>query len=337
MFEDTIRELKELQGQRVAVPDPVDEDGYLDRECPAEKCLFGFKVHQEDWRDKVRDEEVFCPFCGHAAPARQWATREQVEHLKTAALAQIQERLGTALRRDTARWNQRQPRNGFITMTMSCREGSRSVVVPAAAVEPMRLKISCPACSCRYAVIGAAFFCPACGHNAAELVFSQSLAGIRRAIEVLDGVRSAIRDRDAAATTVRLLTENGLQNAVTAFQRFAEAVYVRIPGAKAPRRNALQNLAEGSGLWQKACGKGYDTYLNPQELAALTRFFQQRHLLAHTEGIVDAHYIARAGDREYRVGQRIVIKESSVRECVTLIEKLAAGLALDGQAASAAP
>jgi hypothetical protein len=22
-----------------------------------------FKVHQQDWRDKVRDEEVFCAFC----------------------------------------------------------------------------------------------------------------------------------------------------------------------------------------------------------------------------------------------------------------------------------
>jgi Zn finger protein HypA/HybF involved in hydrogenase expression len=48
----------------------------------------------------------------------------------------------------------------------------RHVLLPPAAAEPMRLKITCPECSCRYAVIGAAFFCPACGHNAAELVFT---------------------------------------------------------------------------------------------------------------------------------------------------------------------
>ena len=44
MFEETLRELKRLQGAQVAVPVPADADGYLDRECPAEKCLFGFKV-----------------------------------------------------------------------------------------------------------------------------------------------------------------------------------------------------------------------------------------------------------------------------------------------------
>src|SRR5215471_2785859 len=99
MFKDTLQELKRLQGATVAVPDPVDAEGYRDRECPAEMCLFGFKVHHEDWRDKVRDEEVFCPFCGHAAPAQSWATREQVESLKATAVAQIQQRLGSAMKR----------------------------------------------------------------------------------------------------------------------------------------------------------------------------------------------------------------------------------------------
>ena len=91
----------------------------------------------------------------------------------------------------------------------------------------MRLRIVCPACSCRYAVIGAAFFCPACGHNAADLMFSQSIAGIRNALDALPGVRAAIPDRDTAETTARLLVENGLQNAVTAFQRYAEALKFR--------------------------------------------------------------------------------------------------------------
>lgn len=329
MFEETLRELQRLKGAQVAVPVPADAEGYLDRECPADKCLFGFKVHEEDWRDKVRDEEVFCPFCGHAAPARNWATREQVERVTSAAMAQIQQRVGSAMKRDATRWNQRQPHKSFIRVTMRVTDGPRTVVLPLAAVEPMRLKISCPACTCRYAVIGAAFFCPACGHNAADHVFTQSIAGIRQALNALDAVRAAIDDRDAATTTVRLLNENGLQNAVTAFQRFAEAVYSRLPAASKPRRNAFQNLAEGSALWQTACGKGYDAYLESSELTALTRYFQQRHLLAHTEGIVDADYIARTGDREYRTGQRIVIHETAVRECVGLIDKLAAGMAAD--------
>jgi hypothetical protein len=52
-------------------------------------------------------------------------------------------------------------------------------------------------------------------------------------------VRAAIPDRDAAETTARLIVENGLQNLVAAFQRYAEALYGRFASAEKPRRNAF--------------------------------------------------------------------------------------------------
>ncbi|MCI0466831.1 MAG: hypothetical protein L0Y57_07485 [Beijerinckiaceae bacterium] len=110
------------------------------------------------------------------------------------------------------------------------------------------------------------------------------------------------------------------------FQRLRRNCYSSLPQ---PRRNAFQNLAEGSDLWHSATGKRYSDYLDSGELVALTRFFQQRHLLAHTQGLADADYIARIGDTAYRVGQRLVIREASVRECLALIEKLATAMATD--------
>ncbi len=330
MFEDMIRELRRLEGsQQVSVSIDADEEGYFDRECPAAECLFQFKIHEDDWRDKVRDEEVFCPFCGHTADSDKWWTQDQVEHAKKVALAHVQQRLGRAMKRDADRWNRRQPRNSFISITMKVDNRPRHIPLPLAAAEPMRLKITCPECDCRYAVIGAAFFCPACGHNAAELVFTQSLGGIRSALDSVEAVRAAIADKDTAETTIRLLVENGLQNAVTAFQRYAEALFARHPSAPRPRRNAFQNLTEGSDLWHGAFGNRYHAHLTAGELRQLTRAFQQRHLLAHTQGLVDQDYITRSGDTAYRAGQRIVIREAAVRECLTLIEKLAKGLATD--------
>ena len=178
-------------------------------------------------------------------------------------------------------------------------------------------------------MIGAAFFCPACGHNAAELVFSQSLTGIRNSLGALVAVRAAIPDRDTAKTTARLIMENGLQNAVTAFQRYAEALYAKHPTAPKARRNAFQNLAEGSNLWHAAFGKRYSDHLTAADLTALMRAFQQRHLLAHRQGLVDEDYITRSGDTAYRLGQRIVIREGTIHECLELIEKLASGMDAD--------
>lgn len=322
MFERLIRELRNLEGtQSVPVSIPSDADGYSDRECPSTECLSQFKVHEDDWREKVSDDKVFCAFCGHTADSQKWWTQEQIEHAKAVVLNQLQQRINGAMRLDAQHWNQRQSR-GFLSITMNVDARPQQVLLPAAAAEPMRLKITCPACACRYAVLGAAFFCPACGHNAADIIFDQSLTAIRNALDAVGAVRVAIPDRDAAETTVRLIVENGLQNAVTTFQRYAEVLYARYPSAPKARRNAFQSLGEGSDLWHLATGRRYSDYLSRNELASLTRLFQQRHLLAHTQGLVDEDYLTRTGDTTYQVGQRIVVRETAVRDCVSLIEKL---------------
>lgn len=330
MFDELLRELQRLEGTTlIPVSLQTDVDGYFDRECPSEECLFEFKVLMDDWRNKVREEEAFCPFCGHTAEAVKWNTPEQAEHLQDAAIAHVQQRIGDAMVRDAKNWNRRQPANSFISMTMSVDSRPQQILLPPSAAEPMRLKITCAACDCRYAVIGAAFFCPACGHNAADLMFSQTVTGIRHALDALPNVREAISDRDSADTTVRLIIENGLQNTVTAFQRYAEVLYARFPASSAPRRNAFQNLKEGSDLWNAATGKSYGRYLESTEQATLLRYFQQRHVLAHRQGLVDDDYITRTDDTTYRPGQRLVVREATVRDCLAIVEKLTAAMAAD--------
>lgn len=173
MFDELSRILRQLDGQKITVtPDiAVDEDGYIDRECPHDDCMFEFKVHDQDWREIVRDEEVFCPFCGHSADAQKWWTTEQIEKIQEQAFAQVKGTINQAMRRDAEAFNRRQRKGSFITMKMKVERGFRDVVLPASAAEPMRLKLTCEECSCRFAVIGSAFFCPSCGHNSADKVF----------------------------------------------------------------------------------------------------------------------------------------------------------------------
>ncbi|MBC6408145.1 MAG: hypothetical protein GDA40_08530 [Rhodobacteraceae bacterium] len=330
MFEETQRFLRSLEGGgEVSVPIEDDEDGYFDRECPSEECLFQFKIHGEDWKAKVRDEEVFCPFCGHTADADKWWTQQQIEHAKAAAIARLKAQFNEALKSDAARFNRRNPRGGFISMTMKVDSRPPHVMLPPAATAPMVLKIACPSCACRYAVIGAAYFCPACGHSAAEQVFEQTIAAIKATLGALDQVRAAMPDRDTAETTVRAFIEKGLQNAVTAFQPVVEALFAELPSPPKARRNAFQNLTEGSALWQQATGQGYDAHLDVASLERLGRAFQQRHLLAHRQGLVDEEYIAKSGDNRYRPEQRLVLHAEGVTEAVELVEKLVAGLRRD--------
>jgi uncharacterized Zn finger protein (UPF0148 family) len=329
MFENLLREIEKLDGQKVSVPIDTDEDGYMDKECPSENCMFKFKVHEEDWGDIFRDEAVFCPLCRHEAPADSWWTTEQIEQAKRQALKYIEGRIGRAMDTDARAFNRKQPRNSFIKMSMKASGFSRSTfILPIQATELMELKISCEECCARFSVIGSAYFCPSCGHNSVERTFDDSIKKILSKIENADIIRKAFSDigkKDDAEVTIRSLTESALSDSVTAYQRLAEKLYAKIPGAQKAPFNVFQRLDDGSRLWKKACGKGYGDWLDGNGLQDLKILFQRRHILVHNEGIVDEKYIERSGDTTYRAGQRIVVTASDIRHLVDLIGRLAAG------------
>jgi len=325
MFEKLLKELEGLKHTTFSVPVPVDEDGYLDKECPSPACMFQFKLHADDWHAIVRDEEVFCPFCRHAAPARSWFTTEQVEHIQQIGIAHLRGRIDNALKADADAWNRRQPSRAFLKITLSVKSAPTPLLLPLAAADPMRQKTTCVACGCRYSYIGAAFFCPSCGYNSAEETFKQSLTAIRTAAQMRATLLAAT-DRDTAQITIRLLREKGMNDTVMALQRHAERLYERLPGAPPAPRNVFQRLDDGSALWHAATGTPYSAILDAAELSRLKIYFQQRHLLAHAEGVVDRDYIAKSGDPTYRMGQRLVINEAAVLDFVALAEKLGDGL-----------
>ena len=322
MFRDVSRVLRELEGTHsLPVSVEVDDDGYLDRQCHEPDCMFRFKVHVEDWLKRVGDESV-CPLCGHFADSAEWSTQEQTEHFKTVAIAQVGKPIRQALRRDGDRWNRTQPRNSFVRVTMRVEGRPLHVTLPPAAADPMQLKIECSECGCHYAVIGTAFFCPSCGNSDAEVVFRHTLSGLRGTIGALADVRAAISDPDTAENMVRTVIENGLQNTVTAFQRYAEALYFQMEPQSNPRRNSFQSLSRGSALWCAATGKHYSDFMSAAEISTLKRAFQQRHLLAHTQGIVDQGYIDLSGDTSHQLGERVLVREEAVLIFLDAVDRL---------------
>jgi len=210
---------------------------------------------------------------------------------------------------------------------MTYKPGAPTLIVPINAAEELRQKFTCEHCGCRYLSLGAAFFCPACGHNSAESTFSQTIEAVQKSLAALPAIREAVlaaADADAARNTAREILESSMGRLVGAFQRLAEVLFDRIPVPTTTRRrkNVFQNLTEGSALWRATTGKGYEDLLTPAEMADLVRLFQQRHLLAHCEGIVDQDYINKSGDTTYAVGQRLVIREGTVSRLAELVTKL---------------
>lgn len=327
MFDKLLRELQKLQEiKTISVPIDVDEDGYSDRECPNEICLNQFKVNQEDWKNNFTDEHVFCPFCRHDANSDSWWTKEQLEFGKTEVTKHIKGIIDNALIEDSKVFNRNQPKNAFITMSMKV-SGAKAYhyMMPIPAKEEMQVKIQCAECNSRYAIIGSAFFCPCCGHNSAEETFDNSIRKIESQLNNLPIIRSAIEQisKDDAENTAKSIVESSLMGCVIAFQRFCEVLFVkRFPDVKL-KNNAFQNLEIGGDLWRVNCGQSYKNWISQEEYSELHILFQKRHLLSHKEGIVDQSYLDKSGDSNYKLGQRIVVKEYDILRQIAIIIKLA--------------
>lgn len=330
MFEDLLQNLRRLEsGVKVRVNLPIDDDGFLDRVCPA--CGSDFKVDFEHWLNKVRDEAVYCPHCRAEAPGTEWNTAEQQEAIKAQAMRHLHGELTQAIDRDVRRFNAKQPRRSFVSLRMSHNPSIPPIVLPIEAAAKMRRTWECEKCGCRYASVGAAFFCPACGHNSAVTTFADAVEHVRLLVRSLLSIRGYLADEhddDFAEDTIRRLRENALEDLVTAYQRYAESLFESSPNTShlTARRNVFQTVDEASKLWHKGCGKGYEDLLSSNELADLRRYFQQRHLLAHKDGIVDQDYADKSGDNAYRSGQRIVIREEDVLRLADLLDGLAISL-----------
>ena len=321
------RHFRQLE-QGIQVSIPLDDDGYLDRECPHSECESQFKILADDWSEKVRDEEVFCPICGHTAESDQWLTQEQVEHVQNVGMREVQKALGNAMKDWSRDFNRKAPKKGFITMSMKYKSSPLPVVMPIDAAELMQQRYDCEKCSCRYAAVGAAFFCPSCGHNSARSAFKTSIETIRKSVDKLPEIYKTLEDslgKDAAANTSRHMLEGNLVKIVASFQRFAEATFQSLPSAVNVKlkRNVFQRLDDSSELWRDAIGKGYEDMLTQNELGQLHRLFQQRHILEHQDGVVDDRYIDKTDDRSYVSGQRLVIKPDYISSCCDIVTRLA--------------
>lgn len=327
MFEDLIKQLQELNGRSISISIQTDEKGYIDKQCPSKQCEFLFKVNEEDWSNLFRDEAVWCPMCRHEAPADQWFTTEQVAHSKSEALTVVKGEINNALRSGAQKFNRNQSRNGLISMSMEVRGGTqRTYTLPAKAADIMQLEILCDNCSARFAVIGSAYFCPACGVNSVVRTYHDSLRKIGAKKNSEEIVRQALVDatgNDEAELTCRSLRETCLSDGVTAFQKYCEGLYE--PFGKAPF-NAFQRIDEGSELWRSALGMGYESWVSAQELSSLKVLYQKRHLLAHNDGIVDQRYVEKSGDPIYKIGQRLVVSKGDIESLLSLLEKLGRGL-----------
>lgn len=305
-----------------------DEKGYYDRQCPNSECEYTFKIHMEDWKEKVSDEKVFCPMCGHTASSDAWYTHEQLEQIQMIAMNHAMRHIHGELNKMFKKSSSSTRNNQFFKVTYKPSRKITFVNNPIGQREEWQLELICQNCGTRSSIIGSAYFCPCCGYNAAEQVFDESIDTIQKMIDSKEAMYTMLSNmygRDKAETMCRSMIEGSLGDIVSAYQKFAEARFTKL-STKKVRVNDFQIVEKGSSLFQEQCGRGYETWLSGSELSFMNLMFQRRHILEHNNGIIDERYLRQANDTGYNVGQRLVLKEKEVIRLIYLIKKLGMGL-----------
>lgn len=191
------------------------------------------------------------------------------------------------------------------------------------------LEITCEKCETRYSVIGSAYFCPCCGHNAVEHVFNESLDRVQTMVESIDDIYTIYETnygKDKAESMCRSMIEGTLGDIVSAYQKYAEDIYRQIAQTNRVRVNDFQIIEKGSKLFFEAIGKGYDVWLTDEEISDMNILFQQRHLIEHNNGLIDEQYIQKSNDHSYKIGQRVIVRKSDTLRLLSHVRKLSSGL-----------
>ncbi len=301
-----------------------DEKGYFDRECPNEDCLYTFKILMKDWKEKVSDEEVHCPMCGHVDTSDKWWTQDQLEEIKKIAEKWALNYIQGELDKSFKKLAQSTRHNKYIRITYKPGRRVSFINNPIGQSEEWETEICCEKCGTHYSVIGSAYFCPCCGYNSAVDSFNNSLESIRKMLDSLPEMKAMLinkYDMDSAETMCRSLLESSIGDMVSAFQKFASCKYEELSG-KHSRVNDFQIIDKGSQLFEEETGNGYSKWLSSTELSFLKQMFQKRHLLEHNNGLVDQKYLDKSLDSSYSLGQRVVIKETDTYKLLDILKTL---------------
>ena len=157
-----------------------DEKGYFDRRCPNPKCHYVFKVLMEDWEEKVSDNEVHCPLCGFVDTSDKWMTKDQSDKIREIVASWAMNYAQKELDKAFKDLEQSTRNNKHMKITYTPGHRTTFTNNPIGQSKEWETEICCEKCGTHYSVIGAAFFCPCCGHNSAVTSFNDSLNSIRK-------------------------------------------------------------------------------------------------------------------------------------------------------------
>lgn len=293
----------ERLGGRIRIPISTDEEGYMGRECPNEKCLGYFKVMPGT--GITEPAPCHCPYCGHVGDHNTFFTPDQVEYAQSAALRMVEDAVFKDLK---ALEFEHKPRGPFgIGFSMKVTQ-SAPQPIRYYREKQLETKVTCNTCTLKFAIYGVFGWCPDCGAHNSLQILNKNLELARKQLALAATVEAELGEH---------LIGDALENIVSAFDGFGrEVCSKKLPNIR------FQNLTAARRQVQEKLGFDFADGLDLETWATAVRIFQKRHLLAHKMGVVDAEYVQKANDPHAVEGRKVRVSSDEVSQAIGIVGQL---------------
>jgi hypothetical protein len=293
---------------------PTDEEGMVGRECPEQSCLGYFKIRFGTGLKGIHT--CYCPYCGHQDSQKRFWTPDQLNYIQSVGVRAVTD----ALIEDLKSLEFDHPARGSFGIGMSLKvKPGDPVPIRHYREKKLQTEVVCSVCTLHFAIYGVFGYCPDCGNHNSLFILQKNLEFVAKELDL-----AANADDKAFAEH---LIGDALENVVSAFDGFGrQACQVMQPKAVQPNALAklsFQNVLAADQQIQQQFSIRLSSLLTSDQWQLVVRCFQKRHLLSHKMGVIDAKYVAVAGDPGAVVGRKVAIEADEVRTLIVAAGDLA--------------
>lgn len=247
----------------VSVP---TDNGYIGRACNNIDCKQYFKISA----DTIADE-MYCPYCGTKFDKSELHTTDQVEYLNRAAEAEaeayVHDELHKMLKKTFGSASAK--KSGLSYKPGSFRKKN---VTPNYQERSVDSELSCPSCETSFQVYGVFGYCPGCREEN-MLVYDANLDIIKNEISTSSNPERQLR--------------HAYGDLVSTFENFCKRKAIKL----SLEICNFQILFDARKFFKKHARTDILENMPNEELLALRRVFQKRHLYIHSDGTIAERYI----------------------------------------------